>query len=182
MTLTRGRSLTGWLVLAGGCGLIWPGAWAQTPAKPASTGIAQEARHVLLALPYFRVFDNLDFRVEGDTVTLLGQVTRPSLKSDAEKAVKQISGVGRVNNQIKVLPLSAADERLRLAVYVATYGQPILSQYPVQAVPPVHIIVKNGNVTLVGTVDDQMDKTLFFTYASGVPGVVSVTDHLRIAK
>jgi hyperosmotically inducible periplasmic protein len=111
----------------------------------------------------------------------MGQVTRPVLKSAAEKAVRQIGGVGRVDNQIEVLPASAEDDRIRLSVYTATYGQPILSQYAVKAVAPVHIIVKNGKVTLEGTVANSMDKTWFFTQASGVAGVVSATDHLQIA-
>lgn len=169
------------LLLVVGCTIVSASAWAQASKDHSRSRIAREVRHELVLMPYYGVFDNLAFRVEGDTVTLLGQVTRPMLKSDAEKAVKQIEGVRRVDNQIEVLPVSPADSRIRLAVYTATYGQPILSQYALRAVPPVHIIVKNGNVTLEGAVASQMDKTLFFTYASSVPGVFSVTDHLQIA-
>ncbi len=143
--------------------------------------MAREVRHELITLPFYGVFDNLAFRVDGSTVTLLGQVTRPVLKTDAENAVKQIEGVRRVVNQIEVLPLSPNDDRIRLAAYVATYGQPELNQYALRAVAPVHIIVKNGNVTLEGAVATQMDKTLFFMQASGVPGVFSVTNRLQIA-
>ena len=169
------------LLLAAGGMLAGLSSGAQGSEGPSRSRIAREVRHELVLLPYYGVFDNLAFRVEGDTVTLLGQVTRPVLKSDAEKAVKQIEGVRRVDNQIEVLPVSAADGRIRLTVYAATYGQPVLNQYAVRAVPPVHIIVKHGNVTLEGAVANQMDKTLFFTYASGVPGVLSVTDHLQVA-
>lgn len=170
------------LVSTVGCALACPGAAAPRADDPSGNRIAREVRHELLMLPYFKVFDHLTFRVEGSTITLLGQVTRRSLKSDADNAVMQIAGVRRVVNQIEVLPLSTADDRLRLAVYVATYGQPNLSQYAVRAVPPVHIIVKHGNVTLEGSIDNPIDKTQFFTQASSVPGVVSVTNHLQITS
>lgn len=143
--------------------------------------IATEVQHELLTLPYYEVFDNLSFHIKGSTVTILGQVTRASLKRSAEKTVKQIEGVQSVDNPIEVLPASPGDSRIRLSVFGATYGQLLLNQFEVQSVPPVHIIVKNGNVTLEGAVDNQSDKTAFFTAASGVPGVVSVTDHLKIA-
>jgi hyperosmotically inducible protein len=177
----RERLLRRRVLLAVGCTLAWPGAWAQSTQDRSRDRIAREVRHELITLPYYGVFDNMAFRVEGDTVTLLGQVTRPTLKSDAERAVKQIEGVRRVDNQIEVLPLSPVDDRIRLNVYVATYGQPDLNQYALRAVPPIHIIVKNGNVTLEGAVAIEMDKTLFFTQTSGVPGVVSVTNRLQVA-
>jgi hyperosmotically inducible periplasmic protein len=142
--------------------------------------IAREVRHELVMLPYYGVFDNLAFQVDGGTVTLLGQVTRPTLKSDAEGVVKQIEGVRKVNNQIEVLPLSSVDDRIRLAEYRAIYGQPVLNQYALRAVPPIHIIVKNGNVTLVGAVSSEMDKNIAGVQANGVPGVFSVTNDLRI--
>lgn len=142
--------------------------------------IAREVRHEIVTLPYYKVFDNITFSVNGSVVTLLGQVTSQRLKTDAEKAVKQIEGVRSVVNQIEVLPPSASDDKLRLAVYAATYGQMLLSQYAVQAVAPVHIIVKNGNVTLEGAVSSDMARTQFITAASGQSGIVSVTDHLKV--
>ncbi len=163
--------------------LTWPVAFAQGAVLKIAPGtlISEEVRHQLITLPYYTVFDNLDFRVAGDAVTLLGQVTRPVLKSAAEQVVEQIKEVGRVYNQIEVLPPSTEDDRMRLAVYGATYAQPNLSQYATLAVPPVHIIVERGNVTLEGTVRPAlMDKAEFFTQTSGVPGVVSVTDRLRV--
>jgi len=105
-------------------------------------------------LPWYSVFDNLAFKVERDKVTLFGQVTRPTLKSDAEAAVKSIEGVASVENNIEVLPLSPIDDQIRRAVYRAIYGEPALSRYSIQAVPSIHIIVKNGNVTLEGVVDN----------------------------
>lgn len=143
--------------------------------------LIREVRHELVMLPYYGVFDNLAFRVDnGGVVTLLGQVTRPTLKSDAEGVVKRIEGVERVNNQIKVLPLSPNDDRIRLAVYRAVYGQTALNRYAMQAVPPIHIIVDNGNVTLEGVVANEGDKNIANIQANGVPGVFGVTNNLRV--
>jgi hyperosmotically inducible protein len=142
--------------------------------------IAREARHELVMLPYYGVFDNLAFRVDGSTVTLLGQVTRPTLKSDAENVVKGIEGVTKVVNQIQVLPLSPTDDRIRIAEYRAIFGQLGLDRYAMQAVPPIHIIVDNGKVTLEGVVDNQADKDRAALQANTVPGVFSVTNNLRV--
>jgi hyperosmotically inducible protein len=143
--------------------------------------ITKEVRHELVLLPYYGVFDVLSYKVEPNgTVTLLGQVTRPTLKSDAEAAVKHIEGIEQVVNQIEVLPLSPNDDRIRRAVYRAIYGTDALSQYALQAVPPIHILVKNGNVTLEGAVGSQLDKTVAQTKANGVSGVFSVTDNLIV--
>jgi hyperosmotically inducible protein len=142
--------------------------------------IAREVRHELVMLPYYGVFDNLAYRVDGSTVTLMGQVTRPTLKSDAENAVKGIEGVERVNNQIVVLPLSPMDDRIRVAVYRAIFSQPGLDRYAMQAVPPIHIIVDNGKVTLEGVVDNQGDKDRANIQANGVGGVFSVVNNLQV--
>lgn len=155
-------------------------AWVQG-SETSRNRIAQEVGHELLTLPYYEVFDYLTYRVDGGTVTLLGEVNRAGLKTAAEKAVKQVEGVRSVVDQVEVLPETPQDTRLRLAVYAATYGEPVLNQYALRAVPPVHIVVKNGNVVLEGNVDAAMDKAQFFTQASAVPGIVSVTDHLKIA-
>jgi hyperosmotically inducible protein len=144
--------------------------------------LAKEVRHQLLLLPYYSVFDNLQFKVEGDKVTLLGQVTRPTLKSDAEDAVKRIEGVAAVDNQIEVLPVSPMDSQLRRAVFRAIYRDSVLSRYAIQAVPPIHIIVKNGHVTLVGVVANESDKNLAGLRANQVPNVFSVTNDLTIEK
>ncbi len=142
--------------------------------------IAREVRHELVMLPYYGVFDNLAFRVNGDTVTLLGQVTRPTLKSDAENVVKNIEGVRRVMNDIEVLPLSPMDDRIRLAVYRSIYGYAGLDRYGLQAVPPIHIIVRNGNVTLEGVVGTEMDRNLANMRANQVAGVFSVKNNLQV--
>jgi len=142
----------------------------------------KEVRHELVMLPFYGVFDNFAYKVEGGTVTLLGQVTQPVLKSEAEKAVKRIEGVERVDNQIEVLPLSPNDDRIRLAVYRAIYGTTGLDRYSLQAVPPIHIIVRNGNVSLEGAVGTQMDKTLAELKAKGVSGVFSVKNDLQVDR
>jgi len=144
--------------------------------------IQKEVRHELVMLPYYGVFDNLAYRVDGSTVTLLGEVTRPTLKSDAENVVKRIEGVEKVVNKIEVLPPSPMDDRIRLAVYRAVYGQTGLDRYALQAVPPIHIIVKNGNVALEGVVANDGDKNLAGIRANGVSGVFKVTNNLRVEK
>jgi hyperosmotically inducible protein len=142
--------------------------------------LTKEVRHQLVMLPWYSVFDNLEYKVDGDKVTLYGQVTRPSLKSDAEAAVKNLEGVASVVNNIEVLPVSAMDDQLRRAVYSAIYGDAALSRYSVQAVPSIHIIVKNGNVTLEGAVDSEMDKNVANLRASAVPNVFSVKNNLVV--
>jgi hyperosmotically inducible periplasmic protein len=143
--------------------------------------IAQKVRHELLMLPYYGVFDDLAFRVEGSTVTLLGEVTRPTLKSDAENVIKRVEGVTKVVNQIEVLPLSPMDDQVRRAEYRAIYGDPVLStRYGYQALPSIHILVKNGHVRLEGIVANQGDKNLIGIRANGVPNVFSVENALQV--
>ena len=144
--------------------------------------IVKEVRHVLVMLPFYSLFDNLTYKVEGSTVTLMGQTIRPTIKSDAERAVKNIEGVEKVVNDIEVLPVSPNDDRIRRAVYRAIYSKPGLDMYAMRAVPTIHIIVKNGNVTLEGAVGTQMDKTRAGIAANGVSGVFSVTNNLRVDK
>src|SRR5262249_13231300 len=133
--------------------------------------LAKEVRHQLVMLPWYSVFDNLAYKVEGDKVTLFGQVVRPVLKSDAESSVKGIEGVSTVVNNIEVLPNSPMDDQLRRALFRTIYSEAGLSRYSIQAVPSVHIIVKNGNVTLEGVVDNEADKNLAGLRANQVPNV-----------
>jgi len=143
--------------------------------------IAKEVRHQLVTLPYYGVFDDLAFRVEGSKVTLLGAVTRPTLKSDAENVTKRVEGVTQVDNRIEVLPLSSMDDQIRIAEYRAIYGDPVLStRYGFRAVPSIHIIVRNGNVTLEGVAANQGDKDLINIRANGVPNVFKVTNDLQV--
>ncbi len=150
------------------------------PTNPAQMRIQKEVRHELLMLPYFTVFDNIAFQVNSGTVTLLGQVTRPSLKSDSEGAIKHIEGVDHVVNNIEVLPLSPMDNQSRIALYRAIYGFPSLEKYAMGVQRPIRIIVSNGHVTLEGVVDNQSDKDTAGIRANGVSGVFSVTNNLQV--
>jgi len=152
------------------------------PAERERTRLEREVRHELVMLPNYSVFDNLAYKVDGGDVTLLGQVVRPDLKADAERAVKGIEGVEKVDNQIEMLPVSPNDDGIRRAVYRAIFGSVGLDRYVLAAVPPIHIVVKNGNVTLEGVVASEGDKNLAGIKANGVPGVFSATNNLRVEK
>jgi len=143
--------------------------------------ISREVRHELVMLPYYGVFDNLAYSVNGTVVTLYGQVTNPTLKSGAGNVVKRIEGVTKVDNQIEVLPLSPMDDQTRRAEYRTIYSEPALSRYAMQAVPPIHIIVDNGKVTLVGVVDNAGDKNIAGVRANTVSGVFSVVNNIQVA-
>src|SRR5277367_2494368 len=144
--------------------------------------LTEKVRHQLVMLPYFSVFDNLAYRVDGNIVTLYGEVTRPVLKSDAEHAVKHLEGVAQVVDNIKVLPLSPFDSQIRRAEYRAIFGYSGLYRYAMGTIPSIHIIVDNGHVTLIGVVSNEMDKNLAGIRANGVPGVFSVTNDLQVEK
>jgi hyperosmotically inducible protein len=144
--------------------------------------IAREVRHELLMLPYYSIFDDLEFSVSGGQVTLLGEVVNPTLKSDAGNVVKKIEGVTSVNNQIKVLPPSPMDDRIRVAVARSIERQGSLYRYFMGAVGSIHIIVDSGHVTLKGVVDNDADKNMAKLAANQVPGVFSVTDDLQVAN
>ena len=146
----------------------------------ATSRIEREVRRELVTLPFYSLFDNFTFSVCGETVTLRGKVSRPTLKSDAENVVKRIEGVEKVSNLIEVLPLSPNDDRLRMALYRAIYGHSTLQTLSVRAVPPIHIIVENGNVTLEGIAANEMQKNIAGIQANGVSGVFSVTNNLRV--
>ena len=151
------------------------------PGSPDESHIAKEVRHQLVMLPYYGIFDDLGFTVNGGTVTLLGEVTRPVLKSDAGNVVKKVEGVTNVVNNIEVLPLSPNDDQIRRATYRTIYGDPTLStRYGFQALPSIHIIVKNGHVRLEGVVANEGDKNLAGIRANGVPGAFSVENDLRV--
>jgi hyperosmotically inducible protein len=144
--------------------------------------LEERVRHELAMLPYLNVFDDLSFRVENGTVTLFGQVTRPVLKSDAAGVVKHLEGVTRVDNQVEVLPLSPMDNQIRMREYRAIFGYAPLQRYGMGVIPSIHIVVKNGNVTLKGFVSNPMDKQLAYVRANGVPGVFSVDNQIQIDR
>jgi hyperosmotically inducible protein len=150
------------------------------PTARSQERIQREVRHELLMLPYFGVFDNIAYKVDGSTVTLLGQVVRPTLKSDAGNAVKHIEGVESVDNQIEVLPPSPMDDRIRMRLFRAIYGYPALQRYALGVQKPIRIIVKNGHVNLEGVVDSEGDKNIAGIRANGVSGIFSVTNNLQV--
>src|SRR5262245_32155834 len=165
------------------------GSLAKTvPADPQSSSgnqkmqdrVTREVRHELVMIPQLSIFDNLSYKVDGGTVTLLGQVRNPVIKDSAERAVKGIEGVQRGDNQIEVLPLSPNDDRIRHQVARAFCNDSRLFPYSRGAVPPIHIIVKGGHVSLEGVVDSQGDKNVAGIRANGVPGVFSVTNNLQV--
>jgi hyperosmotically inducible protein len=142
--------------------------------------LANKVRHELVMLPYYDVYDNLYFRIDGRTVTLLGQTPNASTKSSAGNVVKHIEGVDKVINDIEVLPPSSADQRIRRATYNAIYSYGPLFKYSHAPVPPIHIIVKNGRITLEGIVDSESDKQMAGMRANQVPGTFQVTNNLRV--
>jgi hyperosmotically inducible protein len=142
--------------------------------------IEKEVRHELLLLPYYSVFDNLTYQVEGTKVILSGEVWQPVVKPDAEAAVRSIDGVTLVVNNIRVLPPSNMDDELRRKLYFAIYSYPPLAKYSWQAIASIHIIVDSGRVTLEGVVDNQSDKEAAGMRANGVSGVLSVQNNLRV--
>jgi len=148
----------------------------------APRGLDQRVRSELLTLPYYGVFDHLAFQIDGDRVTLSGDVTWPVLRTDAERAVKRVEGVVVVSNNIKVLPLSPNDDRIRLAAYRAIYGHSTMAPYLLNPHPPIRIIVENGNVTLKGVVATELDRTMAHMQANSVPGAFSVTNNLRVGS
>jgi BON domain-containing protein len=142
--------------------------------------LAKKVRHELVMLPYYGVFDNLAYSINGGTVTLYGEVVRPSTRSDAEHSVKRIAGVTRVVNNIKVLPLSPFDDRIRAATYRSIARMGGLYRYLQGANPSLHIVVDHGHVTLEGVVSHSGDRNLAYIAANRVPGVFSVQNNLRI--
>lgn len=172
-------------ILAGAVAALLPMmAFSQSvPATNTTTeALANKVRHELVMLPYFTIFDNLSYKVDGDSVTLYGKVTRPSLKQDAERVVKHVEGVEKVDNQIEVLPLSPFDNKIRWQTARAIYSYPMLNRYGMGTQPSIRIIVENGHVTLEGIVNSETDKNVAGIRANQVPGVFSVTNDLRIGS
>ena len=143
-------------------------------------GLAKLVQRQLATLPYYGVFDNLAYQINGSTVTLYGQVVRPVTKSDAEKRVAHIEGVTKVVDDIEVLPLSPSDGAIRVRTYRAVFSKGALYRYAMGAIPSIHIIVDNGHVTLDGVVNSKQDSQLAYLAANSVPGVFSVTNNLRV--
>ena len=159
---------------------------AALPAFASNSGsnkpLPERVRHELVMLPWVSIYDNMSFRVDGDTVTLFGSTVRPAIKSSAANVVAKLEGVNRVVNEIEVLPLSPFDDRIRVATARAIYGYGPLQRYAMGANPSIRIIVKNGNVSLQGVVATEMDKNLAFLRANGVSGSFAVANDLRTER
>jgi hyperosmotically inducible periplasmic protein len=157
-----------------------------TPTKrPTKTddqvpALSREIHHQILVLPFYSVFDSIRFAMNGHNVILTGQVLRRNLKEQAEAAVKSVEGVGVVVNKIEILPASPSDDDLRRAIYRAVYEDSTLARYATQDVPPVHIIVNNGAVSLEGSIDSLSDKNLAEARAGSVSSVASVKNNLVV--
>jgi len=181
------KNLASGLVVALGLAVVAPVSTLvadqnQIPVPAQSEQLIQrQVVHELRMLPYYSIFDNLNFRVEGNTVVLSGQVVNPVLKSDAGNVVKHVEGVQQVVNNIQVLPLSNFDWQIRRAEERAIYRSPGFEKY-YSALPPIHIIVDNGHVTLLGVVDSNLDKNMAGIRANSVPGVFSVTNDLVVSR
>jgi hyperosmotically inducible periplasmic protein len=191
------RRLAGILIGIGLCSSVLS-AGPRAVTRPAIRAVAQqshtrtdahfedwlknEVRHQLVLLPYYSIFDNLEYSIDGATVTLQGQVVHPTLKDDAGSAVKKIEGVEKVVNNIEILPPSPDDDQIRRAEYRAIYGFGPLEKYALSSVASIHIIVKGGHVTLEGVVDNQADKDAANVRANGVANVFSVTNNLKVVK
>lgn len=150
--------------------------------NPPVKDLASQVRHELVMIPYYSVFDDLSYKVDNGVVTLAGDVTRPVVKDDALRSVKRLAGVTQVIDNIRVLPLSSFDNRIRAAEYRTVFGYAGLYRYAMGTQPSIHIIVDNGHVTLTGVVDNEGDRNLANIRANTVPGVFSVTNNLRVAE
>jgi len=190
------NKIPGFLLVSALCiGMLGVGA-AQEPAGGNSSGgaqnvtgpqrmqdrISREVYHELVMLPQLTIFDNIQYKVDGNKVTLMGQVRDAILKDSAEKTVKHIEGVDSVNNQIEILPASGNDDRIRREVARSLFNDERLFRYSMGSVPPIHIIVKGGHVTLEGVVNSEADKNEASIRANSVPGVFSVENHLQVQK
>jgi hyperosmotically inducible protein len=169
------------LILAGISFGSTPNGTNPAGSKNQTLSLADQVRHELVMLPYLGIFDNLGFSIDDSkAVVLSGQVVRPILKSDAVLAVKNITGVSKVIDNIEVLPLSPFDDAIRIRTFRAIFSMPGFEKYAFQAVSPLRIIVKNGNITLIGFVGSQMDKIQAKMAARSIPGAFSVTDDLTV--
>ena len=177
--LNKAAALFAAVVLAGSAAVA--AAPVEQPGERAAyEQLAKQVRKELVTLPWYGVFDNLAYEIDGSTVTLSGQVVQPSTRKDAERRVKRLAGVERVVNNIEVLPLSSFDDRIRVSAYRQLFGwNSPLFRYGRGTNPSIHIIVERGNLTLEGVVSNESDRNLARMLVSSIPGVFSVTNNLR---
>ena len=155
---------------------------ADAPRYTGAQGLNRSIYHELIMLPQLTIFDDLSFQAEDGTVTLTGQVRNAVLKDEAASVVKRLAGVDHINNEIEILPASFNDDRIRRETARALFRDSQLFRYSIGALPSIHIIVKNGHVSLRGIVDTQSDKNIAGIRANGVPGVFSVENNLQVER
>lgn len=166
-----------------GVGAAFAASAPQSVVPPSDDALANKVRHEVVVYPHYTLWDNINYSINDGQVVLTGAVTQPYKKSDLTKIVQRIPGVTSVSNQIEVLPLSPMDDRLRRQVARAIYRDPALSRYAIQAVPPIHIIVDNGHVTLEGVVNNNMEKEIAGLRASSVGlSFGPVVNNLRVEQ
>ena len=151
----RMMGLTATLALAG-----IAGATTGHPGPFTDEEIASKAAHEIRMYSRYTIWDNLSVRVTDGNLELMGQVSQPFKKQDLQRIVQSVPGVTSVTNEVEVLPVSFNDDNLRLRIARAIYRDSALSRYAIQAVPPIHIIVKNGHVTLEGVVNNELEKNV----------------------
>ena len=179
----RRKLMTNAVLMVGLCLAPFSFSQSKQDTKTQQSRLEKEVRHELVMLPNYSLFDIIEFQIAGiDTVVLSGQVTRPILKSEAENVLRKLERVGKVVNNIEVLPVSPQDDRIRVAAYRAIFSKPGLDRYGQMAVPSIHIIVKNGRITLAGNVEKQADKDLAGLAVQGIPGTFGVTNNLVVRK
>jgi hyperosmotically inducible periplasmic protein len=142
--------------------------------------IAKSIRHEVLLYPYYSIFDDINYRVANGQVELIGAVNQPFKKKDIERLVFKIPGVNGITNGLKVLPTSIEDDRLRIQIARAIYRDPALNRYAIQAVPPIHIIVDNGHITLTGVVNNELEKNVAGIRAASFLSFGPVTNNLQV--
>jgi osmotically-inducible protein OsmY len=169
-------------ILTGAAMLLTLASSAWAIPQTGNAQVAEQVRKEIVTLPFYSIFDNVEFQLNDGTLELSGQVYRPVMKKMIERAAQRVSGVNSVVNNIEILPLSSFDDQIRIALARQLYRSEVLSRYAIQAVPPVHIVVKNGNVTLEGVVGSELEKNVAFHIANGIHGVFSVTNNLRIVS
>ena len=178
--LNRVAAVVAALVVAASAAVAAPAPAESAAERTAYEQLAKKVRKELVTLPWYGVFDNLAYEIDGSTVKLYGQVVRPTTRTDAERRVRRLAGVERVENNIEVLPLSSFDDSIRAATYRTLYGwNSPLFRYGRGANPSIHIVVNRGRLTLEGVVANENDRRLAYIMANSVPGVFSVTNNLR---
>ena len=178
----RIRPIALWMALALTALPLAAAAPADTLASQDNARVAEAVRKQIVTLPFYNVFDHVALQFDGETLTLEGEVYRPSMKKSIERVAARVEGVTNIVNNVEVLPTSFHDDRIRVAVLRAVYGNSALNRYGIQSVPPIHIIVRNGEVTLEGVVNREMEKNIAGIAANGVSGVFAVRNNLRVER